>query len=345
MGALITYDLSIEPQRDIRGRVIGITCTAIDITERKKAEIALRESEEKFRHLFEGSADGIFVMTDTFRDCNARVCEMWGCSREEVIGHTPAEFSPPLQPNGRPSEEAARDMIESALAGTSRFFRWKHRRRDGILIDTEISLKAVPLMGEMVLLATMRDVSEQVGREEILARDASENRDLAKLLNALLVMRSQSAIEALVVGHGKRITTSEIGFVGTVEPSTGHLVIPSMTHTGGDGKHFTTNQTVLRSFDGPWRKSLVDKIPYMSNESIREQLALGVSECGTPVRRILTVPVIRGGKLVGLFALVNARRDYTERDLDRVTRLASIYSHAIMRLRSDDRPGREAKAA
>jgi PAS domain S-box-containing protein len=344
-GTLRTYDLRAAPQRDGHGRVIGITCVATDVTDRKSIEAALRESEAKYRHIFEGSADGIFVMTDTFRECNDRVCEMWACSRDDVIGHTPAEFSPPLQPSGRPSAEAARDMIEGALAGTPRFFRWTHRRKDGVLIDTEISLKAVSLAGEQVLLATMRDITAQVRREENLAREASENADFAELLTAIVGSTSARKLSNLVIEHAQRITDSEMGFAGYLDPATGHLVVPSINQTTGDGKRFSTGETVFETFHGPWAESLIDRVPALSNAPIQEPAESGGSFGRVPIRRYLSAPAVIGGKLVGLLALANSRRDYSERDLSRVKLLASIYARAIRRLPNDAEDRAAPKAA
>lgn len=139
---------------------------ARDVTEVVEARKTLKESEAKYRTLFESSADGIFLMTDVFLDCNERACQLWACDREDILGHSPAEFSPPLQPDGRTSEEAARERIERALSGEPQCFYWVHRRKDGALIDTEVSLKAVPLPDRTVLQATVRDISERKKAEQ-----------------------------------------------------------------------------------------------------------------------------------------------------------------------------------
>jgi len=139
---------------------------ARDVTEIIETQKALKESEAKYRTLFESSADGIFLMTDVFLDCNERACQLWACSREDIVGHSPAEFSPPLQPDGRTSEEAARERIERALSGEPQCFYWVHRRKDGVLIDTEVSLKAIELRDRTVLQATVRDISERKRAEQ-----------------------------------------------------------------------------------------------------------------------------------------------------------------------------------
>ncbi len=136
--------------------------------QRKKAEEELRESELKYRILFESSSDGIILITDVIRDCNEQVCEMLGYARDEIIGRTPVDLSPPRQPDGRGSAESAREKIDAVLAGSPQHFFWVHRRRDGTLIDTEVSLKALELGGQIVLFATIRNITERKKAEKAI---------------------------------------------------------------------------------------------------------------------------------------------------------------------------------
>ena len=77
---------------------ISVGGMASDITERQRAEEALSESDRRYQVLFESAGDGIFLSRGShFVDCNQRGLELFGCTRDQLIGNTPAAFSPPRQ--------------------------------------------------------------------------------------------------------------------------------------------------------------------------------------------------------------------------------------------------------
>lgn len=120
----------------------------------------LEESETRYRTLFTSSVDAIFIMKgDRFIECNPATLKMFGCEENQIIGRTPFDFSPPKQPDGRDSRKKALEMIGIALKGENNFFDWQHRRLDGTLFDTEVSLTRLRTGDETLLLATVRDIT------------------------------------------------------------------------------------------------------------------------------------------------------------------------------------------
>jgi len=171
-GHYVDVDAIATSLLDVPG-IDGIVTTTRLITERRKVEQALRESEERYRAIFESSADAIFLMTDRFLDCNPEAERMLGCSHEEIIGHSPEEFSPEIQPDGQRSQDTAAAYIHEALAGGTPVFVWVFRRKDGTPLDTEVSLRAVTVAGEHRLIAIVRNVTGLKRAEQQARRLAS----------------------------------------------------------------------------------------------------------------------------------------------------------------------------
>ncbi|BBL74827.1 PAS domain S-box protein [Methylomagnum ishizawai] len=145
-----------------------------DITERKRAERELRDSEAKYRLLFEMANDGIFLQDATgFLDCNEKGAAMLGLPRPEVVGRGPIDFSPERQPDGRFSEAVAREKTQAALAEGPQFFEWRSRRADGGLFDVEIALGRVEMGGAVYLQAIVRDITERKALQLRLERQVA----------------------------------------------------------------------------------------------------------------------------------------------------------------------------
>ncbi|MCK9580045.1 MAG: PAS domain S-box protein [Methanoregula sp.] len=158
----------------------GIVTTTRPITERKMAERALRESEGRYRAIFEKSADAIFIMSDRFIDCNPAAERQFGYSRNEIIGKTPDQIFAPEQPGSTASATPAAEYIRLAHEGHVQAFRWTHRKKDGHQFPSDMTIIPARVKGKERLIAIVHDRTTQ-DREEWqsrhLARFAELNPD------------------------------------------------------------------------------------------------------------------------------------------------------------------------
>jgi PAS domain S-box-containing protein len=113
------------------------------------------------------SSDAILLLDETsIIECNRDAEEIFGAGREWIIGSMPYELSPETQPDGSQSREIAIEKVRLASAGNSQFFEWKHRKFDGTLFDTEVSLNRIIFEGRPVILAIIRDITERKKMED-----------------------------------------------------------------------------------------------------------------------------------------------------------------------------------
>jgi PAS domain S-box-containing protein len=135
-----------------------VVLVSTDITVRKL-------TDERYRVLLEGSRDAIMTLTPPswrFSSGNPAAVKMFGARDEDhFVSFGPRVLSPPLQPDGRPSGDKAREMIETAMREGSHLFEWTHKRVDGTSFPSTVLLSQVELAGQALLLATVRDVSNQ----------------------------------------------------------------------------------------------------------------------------------------------------------------------------------------
>jgi PAS domain S-box-containing protein len=129
--------------------------------ERKKAELAMRESETRYRLLFESATEAIFtVKGEQLIDCNPSTLRVFGCGKEKIVVQPLLQFSPEQQPDGQESIKKMRAKINLALENKPQFFEWQFNRYDGTLFEAEVSLNLLELPGETLLQALVRDITE-----------------------------------------------------------------------------------------------------------------------------------------------------------------------------------------
>lgn len=149
------------------------------------AREALRETETTFLSLFEGAYDAVFILDDkNYIECNQRSEELFGRPRHEIVGHSPVEFSPPLQADGVPSTDKAREKIANALAGYPQRFEWIHIRSNRMLFNAEVSLKRIDYPGRPRLLAIVRDMTAwkraELERDRLISELEEKNAELER---------------------------------------------------------------------------------------------------------------------------------------------------------------------
>ncbi|QTA89328.1 PAS domain S-box protein [Desulfonema magnum] len=185
------WDWSIEPIKEPEGTISGLVLSLINVTNRIRAEAALKESEERFRSIFEQTAVGI-LLADGGRNilnCNIAAKKMLGYAKEELIGKNVNEISYPDD-----------DIVNMKLLK-----KMSEDKRDSFQMEKRYIRKNGTIMwGHLTLSYIVRDQSGNPGFYVAMVEDISENKRLEKELRLFkaIVESSQEAI-AISDPHGQ----------------------------------------------------------------------------------------------------------------------------------------------
>jgi PAS domain S-box-containing protein len=174
-------DVQLVPSHSPDGAVLGFFSLVFDITEKKTAEDALLESERRYRQLFEANPHPMWVYeiaTLRFLAVNNAAIAHYGYSRDEFLAMTLKDIRPPED------IPALLASVEAASEGFAEAGVWRHRKRDGTLIDVEISSHVIDFAGYRAHVALAHDVTERRRSEaRLLQAEDAERRRIAKELH------------------------------------------------------------------------------------------------------------------------------------------------------------------
>ncbi len=165
--------------------ILSVTAGSIgSIIVRQQTEEALRESETKFRTLYESTSAAVFLLDENgILDANSAALQMFGYTeREQLCGKHKSDLSPPVQPNHQSSLSLANEYIATAIREGSCRFDWIYRKQNGKDFPAEVTLTLIELGNRKVLQALIYDMAEHTATETQLltAKEAAEAGSRAK---------------------------------------------------------------------------------------------------------------------------------------------------------------------
>jgi PAS domain S-box-containing protein len=171
--------VSDTPIMNEQGELFAIIGISMDITERKQAEEALEESEQKYKNLVETASDAIYMMAEDgiIIDTNQCACDMLGKTKDEIIGSMIDTVDPnyPL--------EVFLEFWEGVPCDQQNIFETTHQHRDGHLIPIEISGKKYQLNGKTYYYGIARDITERKRAEDALRHSEASLKKAQEVAN------------------------------------------------------------------------------------------------------------------------------------------------------------------
>ncbi len=150
--------------QDNTGERLFLQGIMVDITERRQAEKALIESEEKFRTLFQSASDAIFIhdLSGNFFEVNQAACDRLGYTHDELLQMKPYDIDPPkIAP-------LVRERINEVLQTGQKVFESAQVSRDGTVIPVEMNARLIDYKGRKAILCVSRDITDRKRAEDEL---------------------------------------------------------------------------------------------------------------------------------------------------------------------------------
>ncbi len=155
-GSEISIDHNASPMRDEKGVITGVVLVIQDITDRRIAELSVKESENKYRNLFDYANDSIFVLSflGNIISMNNEACRLLGYEKDELRG---LNYFDLVAREPKENEEILKKLKENG----SHSFETLMKKKNGTLVDVEVSKRIIELLDEKVIQVIGRDISER----------------------------------------------------------------------------------------------------------------------------------------------------------------------------------------
>jgi PAS domain S-box-containing protein len=177
------FEVTFYPYKESGDEVTHTVVDTMDITDKQKAEEAMRESEAKYRLLFDHAAEAILLEKDgVITTCNTRAVEYFGYSKQELLDKGLPDLLVKKQPDGSDASKYASEM--EAVAGNAKLlhFTWAFKKKDKSTFIADVSAASFQLKGETFYQFFIHDITEKAKAEEELKRLAEAMEQTAELV-------------------------------------------------------------------------------------------------------------------------------------------------------------------
>jgi len=199
-----------QTEFDASGNLVRLIGTALDITERKQAEEALRSSEEQYRGIFDSSTDAIFVLDLKGRivDANPETRKMYGYSREEFLELSPDQLI------DKKDSHMFEEMIADFPSSGELKLETTNLKKDGSSFDVEVKITLFDYKGEPHYLNLVSDITERKQAEEALRESEEKYRAIVAAFDGQILICSQD----YNIEYINQRYINQLGFDATGQP-------------------------------------------------------------------------------------------------------------------------------
>ena len=172
-------------------------------------------------------------------------------------------------------------------------------------------------------------------KEEFMLWRTNMDSVLTQLSANLLAEMSIEEITESVIDKSRLLTESQFAFAAYIEKENGNLVCPAVISDIMLECKLADKEMLVNKCSGLWHWVMENRQPILTNDPANDPRSTGLPAGHIPIRKFLSVPALINDELVGIISLANSAKDYTERELRAINRIATLYALAIQRKRTD----------
>jgi len=306
-----------------------------EISERKKAEEALRVSEEYFRNVFEHASVGkTITQINGMMRVNKAYCDILGYSRDELSKLRWQDITHP--------DDVERDQnnLNSVVVGKNSSIHWEkryiHKSGKIIWVDISTTLQRDNEQKPLFFISTLQDITERKQTEEEIRNNARR----LKVLVDVLQYQSESLQDYLdyALKLAIEFTNSKIGYIYHYNEAKKEFTLNSWSDEVMKECTIQEKQTVYQlDKTGIWGEAVRQRKPIMVNDfQAHHPLKKGYPDGHAPLYKYLTLPVFNNAEIIAVVAVANKETDYTDNDILQLRLLMDVVWKVVERKQSDE---------
>ena len=300
-------------------QVFGISVFGEIITERKKAEERIEQSEKKYRELFKTNRDGILIFTSsggstfsTFREVNDAAPAMLGYTTQELLNLTPLDLEPMVSDEQLAARNQELDAKEIAD------YKTIYRCKSGQFIDVEVSSQKILYDGKPAIMHIIHDVTDRSQREH-------ELQAIASLSSALRTAPGLTEMLPVIVNEIANLVNCDCETIEIIDPQSGDAVVEAAYGMwekliGQRQRNGTGMNAVIGATRQPFLTSNLEKD---ARAFYHEWARYGIVGCAG-------LPMVAQEKLIG-FIWIGRKSEISRKELRLMSAVTDIAANAIYR--------------